>query len=82
MTKKFKLLSIGIAIISIFTVSMVFAAHNLYPSTTPSSTYHSLNDIYNLIVNNTTKSTAASATTNTRSGFGGGPGAIGGIIRD
>ena len=33
-------------------------------------------------INNTTKSTAASATTNTRSGFGGGPGAIGGIIRD
>jgi len=29
-----------------------------------------------------TKSSASSATTNTRAGFGGGPGAIGGMIRD
>ncbi len=57
-SKKF-LISASIILVSIFVISsIVFATHSLTPSKqTSESTFHSLNDIYTLITNNTLKGT-------------------------
>jgi len=61
MKSKNRLIFINIISLSLLTISIVFATSKLSPNSTPSSSYHSLNDIYNLIVNDTTKSTPDSS---------------------
>ncbi len=57
-----KLTTLFILLISLVAIA-AFGFSKLTPSASPSSTFHSLNDIYALITNNTTKGTPNSPIT-------------------